>query len=52
MLNPEGPKGAQLWNSRRVSITGLPGEQGWPREAQVLSGRLRLWLITAFVLRV
>ena len=38
MLNPEGPKGAQLWNSRRVSITGLPSEPGWPQEAQILSG--------------
>lgn len=38
MLNPEGPRGAQLWNARRVFISGLPGEEGWPPESQILSG--------------
>ena len=42
MLNPEGPKGAQLWNSRRVSISGVPSEPGWPQEEQILSGKMCL----------
>lgn len=43
MLNPEGPKGAQLWNTRRVIISGLPSQEGWPKESQVLSGTTRNW---------
>ena len=39
MLNPDGPMGVQLWNSRQLSISGLPKADSWPTEREVLSGR-------------
>lgn len=42
MLNPDGPRDLQLWNSRRVSMTGLPTADGWPTDQEVLSGILPL----------
>ena len=38
MLNPDGPQGMQLWNSRRITLSGLPQAEGWPTEEVILSG--------------
>lgn len=41
MLNPDGPVGVQLWNSRQLMLTGLPGADGWPCQEEILSGSLQ-----------
>ena len=38
MLNPDGPQGVQLWNSRQLNVVGLPTKEGWPSEKEILSG--------------
>lgn len=38
MLNPDGPVGVQLWNSRQLKVTGLPTADGWPSQEDLISG--------------
>lgn len=38
MLNPDGPKGVQLWTSRQMSVSGLPKSEGWPSQKEILQG--------------
>ena len=38
MMNPDGPKALQMWNTRRIRFTGCPKSEGWPSEEELLSG--------------
>lgn len=38
LMNPDSPRDLQLWVSRRLYVSGLPKAEGWPCEAELLSG--------------
>ena len=40
LMSPDGPRGAQLWNTRSTIMVDMPQADGWPTPLEVLAGAI------------